>query len=284
MRQTKDGNLILRTDGRHMAANMLKETLAKGLHENEIVVKKDTTTRIIHIMGMYGITTKEEVIEALKTVLNGKDNFIVRSLRSAYAKTQNTTLEVGQEEAADEQMNQLKSLITEDNLLTENALDQGFVTESEVDLVVKSSGLVPPTEHILADSDIENSEPNKERDDDYKPGASEDHTNHNLVSNAEGTLEEISVRKRKKRQHVNPDGWKKIKNKLNKQCGKTYFEWQPLPFIRVPRDMPIWKYNELPMMYLAPIPIKAEKYQHLMALKTSIGKDYHPFYDALKHL
>ncbi|CAH1106948.1 unnamed protein product [Psylliodes chrysocephalus] len=70
--------------------------------------------------------------------------------------------------ADDEQMNQLKSLINEDNLPTENALDQDFVTESEVDLVVKSSGLMPPTEHIIADSDTENSEPNKKRDDDYK--------------------------------------------------------------------------------------------------------------------
>lgn len=58
---------------------MLKETLAKGLQENDIVVKKDTSTRIIHIMGMDGITTKE-VIEAVKTVLNTKKSFIVRFL------------------------------------------------------------------------------------------------------------------------------------------------------------------------------------------------------------
>lgn len=89
---------MLRTDGEHMAANMLKETLAKGLQENDILVKKDTNTRIVHIMGMDDITTKEGVIEAVKTTLNGKDNFIVTSLRPAYAETQNATIEAGQEE------------------------------------------------------------------------------------------------------------------------------------------------------------------------------------------
>ncbi|CAH1115717.1 unnamed protein product [Psylliodes chrysocephalus] len=156
--------------------------------------------------------------------------------------------------------------------------NQDFVTESDVDLVVKSSELVPPTEHILADSDIENSEPNKERDNIYKPetdsdsGASKDHTNHNLTRKETRKPTVTDIRDLQY-------GKEGIMYKI-----RHTEEWQPLPFIRVPRDMPIWKYNEHPMMYSTRIPIKAEKYQHLMALKTSIEKYYHPFYDALTHL
>nr|CAH7748643.1 unnamed protein product [Callosobruchus chinensis] len=59
-------------------------------------------------------------------------------------------------------------------------------------------------------------------------------------------------------------------------------EWSPLP-CRFNKKA-IIAYDELPQLYKTPIPIKKEKYQHLIAIKMSLKKDYHGFYDSLMHL
>ncbi|KAB0802803.1 hypothetical protein PPYR_04989 [Photinus pyralis] len=41
--------------------------------------------------------------------------------------------------------------------------------------------------------------------------------------------------------------------------------------------------NSLPALYSEPLKIKNEKFEHLMFLKKSLEKDYHNFYDNLRH-
>ncbi|CAG9770205.1 unnamed protein product [Ceutorhynchus assimilis] len=60
-------------------------------------------------------------------------------------------------------------------------------------------------------------------------------------------------------------------------------EWKPLP-CRLNKNKTVLSYDALPQLYDAPIPIKKEKFQHLMDLKLSLKKDYHAFYDSLSHL
>lgn len=61
-------------------------------------------------------------------------------------------------------------------------------------------------------------------------------------------------------------------------------EWKSLPHRYKKQTHQILTYDELPRLYSNPIPIKAEKYQHLMSLKSTLQRDYHDFYDSLPHM
>lgn len=57
--------------------------------------------------------------------------------------------------------------------------------------------------------------------------------------------------------------------------------WQPLPsrFNKVVMR----PCRQLPSLYSEAITIKKEKFDHLMSLKNALEKDYHDFYNKLKH-
>lgn len=59
-------------------------------------------------------------------------------------------------------------------------------------------------------------------------------------------------------------------------------DWQPLP-CRFNKKTVACPFRELPSLYSEAIAIKKEKFEHLMSLKHSLEKDYHEFYNKLKH-
>lgn len=59
-------------------------------------------------------------------------------------------------------------------------------------------------------------------------------------------------------------------------------EWKDLP-IRLNKVTAI-PLTELPVLYKQRIPIKNEKFNHLQALKNTLEKDYHAFYDDIPHI
>lgn len=59
-------------------------------------------------------------------------------------------------------------------------------------------------------------------------------------------------------------------------------DWQPLTK-RTCRNKNVISTETIPQLYNAPPKIKTEKFQHLQDLKHVIPKDFHSFYDKLRH-
>lgn len=74
-----------------------------------------------------------------------------------------------------------------------------------------------------------------------------------------------------------PDGV--IKYKLNFD-----YEWALLPSPRSSRNRAVIDATSLAPLHSTSLPIKTEKFIHLQQLKHVLHKDYHPFYDNLKHI
>nr|CAH7760215.1 unnamed protein product [Callosobruchus chinensis] len=66
VRKTKEGDLIIKTEGGREAAASLKEVIVKGSKGINAMATAGRRRKILHIMGADGITTKEEVSEAIK--------------------------------------------------------------------------------------------------------------------------------------------------------------------------------------------------------------------------
>lgn len=94
VRKSKDGDLVLSVRGGEGSARNVKELITKELQGAEIIISNRNKRKTLHIIGMDGITTEEEVMDAFRNIGVIGHDITLKSMRPAYGGSQNATIEI----------------------------------------------------------------------------------------------------------------------------------------------------------------------------------------------